>query len=177
MPLSSTGSDLLRYKKNLSVFIETGTADGDGIQSAINAGFEEIYSIELSEDLYNRAKERFADNPNVHLIRGSSEIELPKLLTTTKQPFLLWLDAHASGGQYIGELMYHYLPKELKSILDHSSLFKNCVIMIDDMNYYIDDTVFVNEVESLVTQLKPNGTIEYHKGHVVQHNTLILVSK
>lgn len=177
MPLSNNGSDLLKFKKKISIFIETGTADGDGIQSALNAGFDEIYSIELSNSLYDNAKSRFSSNPNVHLINGSSEIELPKLLSTINKPFLLWLDAHASGGQYIGELMHNYLPKELSAIKEFSDLFKSSVIMIDDMNYYYSDKEFVSTIEGLVKEIKPEGNISYYKSDITEHDTLILISK
>lgn len=177
MPLSQNGSDLLKFKKDISFFIETGSADGDGIQSALNAGFEKIYSIELSSSLYDKVVSRFSDQKNVNLINGSSETELPKVLSTVNEPFLLWLDAHASGGQYIGELMHNYLPKEISAILNYSSLFENSVIMIDDMNYYYEDKEFISKIEKLVNELKPNGKISYYRPNLSQHDTLILVSE
>lgn len=36
------------------IWVETGSHHGDGIQQAIDAGFKELYSIELSHDLYLR---------------------------------------------------------------------------------------------------------------------------
>ena len=38
------------------IFVETGSFNGDGIQAAIEAGFETIHSIELSEHYYNHCK-------------------------------------------------------------------------------------------------------------------------
>jgi hypothetical protein len=38
------------------VFIETGTWIGDTIQKALDIGFKEIKSIELSVDLFNKAR-------------------------------------------------------------------------------------------------------------------------
>ena len=41
------------------VFVETGSHIGNGIQEAIDAGFTEVYSIELSGKFFNICKERF----------------------------------------------------------------------------------------------------------------------
>lgn len=161
MPLNPDASELIERKKNIKIFIETGTADGDGIECALKAGFEKIYSIELNPNLFKRCKERFKVNKNVHLILGSSEKELPKILENINEPFLLWLDAHWAGGEYIGELMDVYLPKELKSIEKYSKKFDSSVIMIDDMNYYIDDKDFCLMIKNLVNCVKTNGSIEY----------------
>lgn len=169
MPLNPNASELIRHKKDIKIFIETGTADGDGIECALLAGFEEIYSIELNPNLFERSKEKFKNDKNVHLILGSSEEELPKILDKIDNPFILWLDAHWSGGEYIGELMNVYLPKELKSIEKYSKKFNNSVIMIDDMNHYINDKDFCSLVENLVNSIKTNGTIEYTNSLYATH--------
>lgn len=161
MPLNPNASELIAYKQHRKIFIETGTADGDGVQCALDSGFDEIYSVELNSNLFEKCKNRFKNQDNVHLICGSSEIELPKILDLIDEPFVLWLDAHWSGGEYIGEKMDTYLPKELNSILNYSDKFYDSVIMIDDMNHYINDKHFCSSVESLVNDIKKNGTIEY----------------
>jgi hypothetical protein len=80
------------------IFIETGTHLGETVQVAIDYGkFKEIHSIEIDEGLYNKAVERFKDNPNVHLHLGDSVDILPILFDSLDHPFTLWLDAHASG--------------------------------------------------------------------------------
>lgn len=185
MSFDSDGNDLLKYKKNISVFVETGTARGDGVQVALNVGFDEIYSIELNEVLYEDCKSKFHNNKNVTLFCGSSEVELPKLLEQIDKPFLLWLDAHHSGGPLIGEFMDIYLPKELDSIMKYSDKFVDSVIMIDDMNYFKDADVkldngkttfeWCDEIEKLVKKLKPNASIHYHRSNG-SANSLILVA-
>lgn len=176
MPLNTTTENniLKKYRRNRNVFIETGTADGEGIDFALDAGFKEVYSIELSEKLYNNAIEKFKNYDNVHLILGSSEIELPKLLDTINSSFVLWLDAHWSGGVYIGELMNVYLPKEIKSILTYSSKFDKSAVLIDDMNHYISDTNFINTVEELVMKLNPNYKISYEE---LAYSTILVAKK
>lgn len=78
----------------LRVLVETGTYLGTMID-AQKEYFDEIYSIELSKDLYERAKRKFKQ-PHIHLMQGDSgellgNIELNK-------PALFWLDGHYSGG-------------------------------------------------------------------------------
>ena len=70
--------DLEKYLN--PVFIETGTYMGSGVHKAIDAGFEEIYSIEIDSKRYESCKKMFKDYPNVHIIQGDSSIELPKLI-------------------------------------------------------------------------------------------------
>ena len=169
MPLNPDTSELSSRKQEKTIFIETGTGDGHGIQCALDANFKEIYSVELSKELYEKAKERFKEYPNVHLICGSSEIELPKILEKVEKEFILWLDAHWSGGPYIGERMHLYLPKELNAIKKYSHKFENSIIMIDDMNHYINDYQFCKSIENLVNDIKKTGDIKYHKSLFATH--------
>lgn len=169
MPLNPNASELIEHKKDRKVFIETGSADGDGIECALKSGFEKIYSIELNPILFEKCKEKFKNNKNVHLFCGSSEIELPKILELIDEPFVLWLDAHWSGGDYIGELMDVYLPKELNSIKQYSKKFDDSVIMIDDMNHYMHNTEFCKLIESLVNDIKKTGKMEYFKSLYATH--------
>lgn len=175
MPLDKNGKDLLLYKNNCKIFIETGSADGDGIECAIKAGFEKIFSIELNPDLHNKCKEKFKDYNNVNLYCGSSDILLKQIIENVDQPFLLWLDAHYSGGPYIGDLMHNYLPKELNSITNLVNKFKNSPILIDDMNFYIDDKSFCNNIENLLKQIKPDGNIKYEQSCNQEAKVLFLV--
>jgi hypothetical protein len=90
------------------------------------------------------------------------------------QPFLLWLDAHYSGGPYIGDLMHNYLPKELSSITHLVHKFKNSPILIDDMNFYINDKTFCSNVENLLKQIKPDGNIKYEQSCDQEAKSLFL---
>jgi hypothetical protein len=175
MPLDKNGIDLKKYKTEHKIFIETGSADGDGIQSALNAGFEQIISIELNPSLHEKCKDRFKNHLNVKLLCGSSEILLPQVLNNLNESFILWLDAHWSGGEYIGEMMHNYLPKELNSITNLVNKFKDSPILIDDMNFYINDKSFCNNIENLLKQIKPDGNIKYEESCDQEAKSLFLV--
>lgn len=158
------GNDFKKYKNNCSIFIETGSELGNGIQAALKAGFETVYSIELDQKFHNHCKERFKDDNRVNLILGDSMVELPKLINEIKElNFLLWLDAHWSMDGYAGEMMHDFLPKEMQALVPFKDKLKDAVIMIDDMNHYVSNKTFCSTIEDILKQLKPNSNIEYYK--------------
>ena len=185
MPLDNAGKDLLNYKGDRKLFIETGTANGDGVASALTAGFEQICTVELNPNLANHCMNRFSENDNVTIACGSSDEFLPQVLEGVDEPFVLWLDAHFSGGPFIGEKMDAYLPKELASLKGHESKLVDSVIMIDDMGYFLDDdnpvhsieedAKFREDIENTLMELKPNGVLEYYRPPGT--NFVFLVSK
>lgn len=79
-------------------FVETGTFHGDMVE-AMRKDFDRLYSIELSPELFRRAKLRFAGNPRIEIIHGDSGIELGKLMARIREPTLFWLDGHYSAGE------------------------------------------------------------------------------
>jgi hypothetical protein len=175
MPLDKSGNDLRKYMGDRTLFIETGTAVGDGVASALKAGFEEIHSVELSQSLAGQCQSRFNGNSKVHLTCGSSETWLPQLLETVDRSFVLWLDAHCSGGPHIGDAMHNYLPVELNSLMEYKEKLKDSVIMVDDMGHYLHDKQFCSKIENLLTELRPHGNLEYYRPEGTPY--VILVSQ
>jgi hypothetical protein len=176
MPVDNDGVDFKKWKQNCTVLIETGTAFGDGISSALCAGIEKIYSIELQPDLHRNAVDKFKDNKNVEIIYGNSMDVLPSLIEKTKnESVLFWLDAHWSGSEFAGEMMNVFLPKELDSIEKHISVRnnRNIVIMIDDMNFYEHDTAFKNTIEEKLKKIIPECNLSYYKSSGNNHIILV----
>ena len=68
---------LTEYQKkhNINILVETGTYLGDTIAKQL-LNFKEIYSIELSKNLYKKAVERFKNETKVKLIQGAVEFYL-----------------------------------------------------------------------------------------------------
>ncbi len=60
--------------------------------------FKDVYSVEIGDDLYNAAKQKFRNSKNVHLFHGDSGKVLAELLYRIDQPALFWLDGHYSAG-------------------------------------------------------------------------------
>jgi hypothetical protein len=116
-------------KYRLKILVETGTYYGDMVE-ALLGDFEKIYSIELSEYLYTRAKQRFSDADNVVLVQGDSSKELKKILNDLKTPALFWLDGHYSGGVTARGEKDCPIYEELEQIFN--SGIKGHVIIVDD---------------------------------------------
>lgn len=109
---------------NLKTFVETGTCDG-GTLAAMIPLCDKLYSIELDDEIYGVAAERFAPFPSVTMIHGDSSTKLPNLLALIDQPTLFWLDAH--DADYKGPIVTEVL-----------SIFRSTakgVILVDDADY------------------------------------------
>jgi len=136
------------------IFIETGTYIGDMIQ-AVKKNFIQVYSIELNEALYRKARKKFENNNNISIIYGDSTVQLKKILPKITKPCLFWLDAHYSGeGTAKGDLETPIM-EEMYLILNHSKL--KHIILIDDANMFVgkNDYPSIEKVKNLVSK--------YHK--------------
>lgn len=140
-------------------YIETGSAGGDGIMTAVEAGCLQIVGIELAEFLYERSKKRFIgeNEKKVAILNGKSEDKLNDVLThcdRTKARAIIFLDAHKVG-TVPGKETYPLLT-ELRIIAKHN--IKNHTIMIDDVRLFgkeLDPYMFiVNEIMKINRQYK-----------------------
>src|SRR5687768_9533730 len=82
-------------KYSISTLVETGTYLGDMVE-AQKKRFRKIISIELSVDLYEKAKQRFVKDKNVRIVQGDSGEALPGILKEITERAIFWLDGHYS---------------------------------------------------------------------------------
>lgn len=150
-----------KFIKKTDKFIETGSYVGDGIQLAIDSGFVEIYSIELSERLHHHCLSRFRDNLNVNLIHGDSAVKLKELLDNNINiPFTFWLDGHWSEGITARGPKDTPLYEELVSILSRNTAGE--VIYIDDMRDFRNHhDISLKKILSLLKMYKPEATYRF----------------
>ena len=120
-------------KFKLNEFIETGTYLGDTLEYIARDDVN-CKSIELSEDLYLRAKKRFINYKNIILWQGDSGETLPKILENLDKPALFWLDGHFSDGITAKGSHDSPINSELEAIHNHS--VSGHVILIDDARYF-----------------------------------------
>lgn len=118
----------------LEVFVETGTFEGDTVDTA-RAFFDELHTIELSDEHFARARARFEDSPAVRVHHGSS----PELLRTLSgglegRSVLFWLDAHFCFRGSAGDELQCPLLAELDAI---GSLGPDSVVLIDDARFFM----------------------------------------
>ena len=164
--------------------IETGTYMGDGVQSAINAGFPNIISYEIDVDYYAKAVKRFKDYSNVKILHKSSAT-LGEELKNIDAQATLWLDAHHSGGDTgYDEKCFYPLQAELNAVKNHH--IKTHTILIDDRRllkklgdeplkdsklHPLSAEVIGFTEEEIIAKLKeinPNYVIRYENGYVAE---------
>ncbi len=112
------------------VFVESGTYLGDMV-NAIKDCFEEVYSIELSVEMYREAARRFRRARNVTILQGDSGEVLAELLTRIDRPSLFWLDGHYSAGITARGELETPIVMELGHVLKHTLIDRH-VVLIDD---------------------------------------------
>jgi len=160
---------LARYAGGRKVFIETGTAKGEGLQTAIDYGFEQLYSVEANVEVFARASARFIDQPNVQLLLGDGGQVLPGLLRYVTEPAVFWLDSHWSTGE--AQLPAGTSPcpllSELRAIAEHP--IKNHVILIDDIRYFWRgilqwNNITVNNILQMVLDINPLYWVRFEEG-------------
>lgn len=120
-------------KYRIDTLIETGSYLGDTVDTVKNS-FKKVYSIELDERLYKRAKKMFSSFKNVNIIKGDSTYVLPEVLKKVNKPAVFWLDAHYSGGVTAKGDKETPITQELEAILKHK--IKNHIILIDDARLF-----------------------------------------
>jgi hypothetical protein len=133
----------IRKKCKITTLIETGTLYGDGVDFALESGFEKIISIEINEQLVELAKKKYANEPRVTIIHGNSPDALRELLPTITEPVVFWLDAHfpgcdanlASYKDEIDQTKKVPLEQELEIIASHNY---DDIVICDDLWIYED---------------------------------------
>lgn len=150
------------------IFVETGSYIGDGVQAAIDAGFNEIYSCELSPVHYEECKKRFDGDKRVNLELCKSD-EFLTMLSKVVFPATIWLDAHYSGGNTA-------LGKNISPLMEELDTIKKCydggrpmydTILIDDMRCWNDKDRygFVQwDVIQKLLEINPNFKFRFHDG-------------
>lgn len=153
-------STLQLFKDNPNpVFVESGSYTGEGIQNALDAGFQRVISIEISQSLYRSCTLKFKNNPKVELILGDSGLILKNILENIKDPITFWLDGHFSGGNTsMGESETPII-KELQQIPIGSSN----IILIDDIDFINSFDISRDYLENMIQNIN-NYTISYTNG-------------
>jgi len=159
------------YKK---FFVETGCYLGDGISSALTAGYDNIISIEIAEEFKKNCEEKFKQNKNVNVVLGDSCEILFDVIKNINEPITFWLDGHFSGGN-TGFGKYEFpLIQELKQIEMHP--IKTHTIMIDDMRLFGDKKYGFdkNMIIETILQINKDYKISYKDG--CEKNDILIAS-
>jgi hypothetical protein len=126
------------------VFVETGTFEGEAI-AEVRDLFAEIHSVELSDQYYELARQRFEADGAIHLYHGESTGMLAGLREALRdRAVLYWLDAHwcvAEGTA--GERSQCPLLDELRAI---HRVNEESVLLIDDARLFMTTPPAPHEV-------------------------------
>ena len=124
---------IAHQRPGMMIFVETGTFRGDMLER-LAGRFTKLYSIELSEEFYTEAQERFRDRGHITLLQGDSGTLMRQVLEDVHEPALFWLDAHAPGAITLFGPYAAPTGRELEAILTHP--VRGHVILIDDARQF-----------------------------------------
>ena len=141
-----------------SILVETGTFKGDMV-FAQKDRFEHIYSIELSQKLYEDAQKRFQQNENVSILLGDSGKVLQVLIKEIKKPAIFWLDGHYSAGETAKGEKECPIYEELSAIF--STPNPGHIILIDDARCFngTGDYPTIDALTTFIKQKDPGYTV------------------
>lgn len=162
------------FKKYLSnVFVETGSYMGHGIDYALQAGFRNIYSIELSTKYFEFCINKYSTwetvkkDPDlvvytkegmfINLVRGDSGIILYDVISKIDKKITFWLDGHYSGGDTAMGISASPIFLELDSIKKHT--LKNHTILVDDLR-----DLNVPPILDKIKEINPSYRFIYEEG-------------
>jgi hypothetical protein len=168
-----------KYNYN-SYFIETGSYYGRGIEFAIEAGFKNIISIEITQKYYELCKEKFKNNKNVKIVLGDSVKELGNILSKINKPVTFWLDGHyTEPSTEYSEVGWCPLLHELDIIKEHK--IKNHTILIDDLRcwnpqdgYFSHYNFTESDLRKKILEINSDYKFSYEDGYIPND---ILVAK
>ena|SRR5687768_8843024 len=154
-------SIISKYKKasGYKLFIETGTYLGDMVYAQLN-NFSKIYSIELGEDLYRNAVQKFQQFPHVKILPGNSGKVLAELMKNIHEPAIFWLDGHYSGGITAKGEKECPIYEELDCIFNAGRF--DHILLIDDARCFVGtvDYPTVKELTGYILERNPAATID-----------------
>jgi hypothetical protein len=139
---------------HLNCFVETGTHLGDTLADVAQNQSVRSISIELADEYFQTAQERFAKYTNVSLFHGDSGKLMPQIVAELKQPTLFWLDGHYSGGLTAKGDLETPISEELQTIL--RSPVKGPVILIDDIRCF-DGNHDYSYLDQLLAVIRTDG--------------------
>ena len=165
LPLKFIREDLRCDYKVFRCFVETGTYLGETI-FGMEPHFDQLYTIEIKEELYLNTKRRYHGNKIEFLLGDSSKV-LKTLCRRLESPTIFFLDGHWSAGKTGRGEKDCPLYEELESIM--GEFIFDAVVIIDDIRLFGKGPKKGNEVcdwesiavEDIFTLVKSRLTEHY----------------
>ena len=179
MGTSYDGALYSKYKNECTLFVETGTYMGDGVQAALNAGFNDVVSIELATCQYDECVSRFKNNGGVKLYLGDSRNILPIVLDENVKDhknIFFWIDAHCSGGNTAGQGIDDTVLFELdiisKYVVDHNL---TAVLAMDDLSEALINKIAIFFKDYQIKYLGKEVCINPYNNTICEGNSIVLL--
>lgn len=138
-----------------TVLVETGTYYGTTVAALLDT-FDQVYTIELGEMFWQKAQNRFAAYPHVHVLQGNSGEVLPAVIAGITERCIFWLDGHYSGAETARADKDTPILEELAAIRRH--VRNDHVILIDDARCFTGENSYPHptEVCLLLKEMNPS---------------------
>jgi hypothetical protein len=117
-------------KFGINVIVETGTYFGHST-IYFSKRFKKVYTIEISEKLFQFVTKKFSKCKNIDNFLGDSSVVIKEVLNKLDSPAVFFLDGHASGGVTESGDKASPIREELISLATFKHLTSS-IIFIDD---------------------------------------------
>ncbi len=152
---------ILRYQQSrqFTTFIETGTFTGEMVE-AMRPHFQRVISIEMSPEIHETARRRFAGAPSIELLLGDSAVVLPRILDQIHDPALFWLDGHFMGGSTARGGDDSPVRHELRALLAHP--VRRHLVLIDDARLFDGTAGYptISELRDWIHRERPGSDVQ-----------------
>jgi len=126
---------LLRHHLSDATWVETGTYRGE-TTAVLARVARHVVSLEPEPALYEAARQRFANTPNVELVNATSEAAFPTLLPRLEGSLCFWLDGHFSGGPTFKGPNDTPILQELEQIAAQLPRWPQVAVLVDDLRLF-----------------------------------------
>lgn len=150
----------------IGTLIETGTFLGE-MAEAISSHFRQYVSIELSEQLAKKARNRLKHRKNVEIICGDSSVVLPEVISKLDERAIFFLDGHYSGGITAKSDIETPVIEEIRWILKHR--ISDHIVVIDDARLFIGrrDYPDMDQFKRILFDLNPDARVEIKQDCII----------
>lgn len=131
---------------SIDTFIETGTYLGHTTKIASEI-FNQVHSIELSEELFEKAQLNLGFIQNITLYKGDSAKKISEMIDNSSGKLLFWLDGHYSGGETAKGDSSTAILSELEIIRQKGK--PGSVILVDDLRFFDESLDFTGDNQHL----------------------------
>lgn len=134
--------DIKKFKKDSSVYIETGFFKGGSASKALESGFTKIHSCDINESFLEEGRKNFSNEiteGKLNLHFGRSTDVLKTILSSLQEKAVFFLDAHDITYENTDQKLWE--DKDNCPILDELEIIqshgiKDHTIIIDDIRMF-----------------------------------------